>query len=54
VVKGGSGGKGGEMTQTLYVHINKKRKENGQKNRYKQFPVVKIQMFLSKCTKVHS
>jgi hypothetical protein len=25
VVKGGCGGKGGEMTQTLYVHMNKKK-----------------------------
>jgi hypothetical protein len=24
VVKGGGGGKGGEMTQTLFVHMNKK------------------------------
>jgi hypothetical protein len=25
VVKGGGGVKGGEMTQTLYVHMNKKK-----------------------------
>jgi hypothetical protein len=26
--KGGSRGKGGEMTQTLYAHLNKKKKKN--------------------------
>jgi hypothetical protein len=25
--KGGGGGKGGEMTQTLYSHINKRKKK---------------------------
>jgi hypothetical protein len=24
--KGGGGGKGGEMTQTLYAHMNKRKK----------------------------
>jgi hypothetical protein len=24
--EGGSGGKGGEMTQTLYAHMNKRKK----------------------------
>jgi hypothetical protein len=27
VAKGGDGGKGGEMTQTLYVHMNLKKKK---------------------------
>jgi hypothetical protein len=26
VGKGGGGGKGGEMTQTLYAHMNKRKK----------------------------
>jgi hypothetical protein len=30
-VKGGGGGKGGEMTQTLHAHINKKI--NGEKGK---------------------
>jgi hypothetical protein len=28
IVKGGGRGKGGEMTQTLYVHINNKKRMN--------------------------
>jgi hypothetical protein len=26
--KGGGGSKGGEMTQTLYAHMNKRKKKN--------------------------
>jgi hypothetical protein len=26
--KGGGGGRGGEMTQALYAHMNNKRKKN--------------------------
>jgi hypothetical protein len=27
---GGKGGEGGEMTQALYAHMNKKKKQRGQ------------------------
>jgi hypothetical protein len=32
VGKGGGRGKGGEMTQTLYAHMNKKIKKERKKN----------------------
>jgi hypothetical protein len=34
VVKGGDGRKGGEMTQTLYVHMNKKKRSRANLSAY--------------------
>jgi hypothetical protein len=38
VVKGGGGGKGEEMTQTLYVHMNKKKNSVTFKKDYMEIP----------------
>jgi hypothetical protein len=44
--EGGGGGKGGEMTQTLYAHMNKR---NFKKRNYLAEAIIEYQVYLREC-----